>query len=41
MIRNQMTLYIAANADVIAYVNTAHGSTTYVEPGANANIFIN
>jgi hypothetical protein len=26
---------------VIAYVNTAHGSNTYVEPHANANAAIN
>jgi hypothetical protein len=40
IIRNQMTFYIAAKTDVIAYVNTAHGSTTYVEPNANANTSI-
>jgi hypothetical protein len=41
MIRNQMTFYTAALADVIAYVNTAQGSTTYVGPHANANTSIN
>ena len=41
MIRNQMTFYMAANQDVLAYVNTALGTTTYVEPHENANTAIN
>jgi hypothetical protein len=41
MIRHQMTFYTAANADVITYANTAHGSTTCVEPHANAHASIN
>jgi hypothetical protein len=36
-----MSFYIAANADVIAYANAALGSTTYVEPHANAHTSIN
>ena len=32
MIQNQMTFYIAAMTDVIAYIDTAHSSTTYHEP---------
>ena len=32
MIQNQMTSYIAAMSDVIAYIYTAHTSATYVEP---------
>ena len=30
MIENQMTFYIAAMTDVIAYIDTAHSFTTYV-----------
>ena len=41
MVRNQLTFYAAAMKDVVAYVNTAHTSTTYVEPHANANTSIN
>jgi hypothetical protein len=41
MIRNQMTFYTAANADVITYANTVLVSTTYVEPPANAHTSIN
>lgn len=41
MIQNQMTFYTAANQDVLAYVNTALGSTTYVEPHANASTGVN
>ena len=41
MIQNQMTLYIAAMTDVIAYIDTSHSSTTYVEPHSNANKSIN
>ena len=37
MIQNQMTFYIAAMTDVIAYIDTAHSSTTYVEPHSDAN----
>ena len=41
MIENQMTFYIAAMTDVIAYIDTAHGSTTYVEPHSNADKSMN
>jgi len=41
MIQNQMTFYIAAMTDVIAYIDTAHGSATYVEPHSNADKFMN
>ena len=41
MIQNQMTFYIAAMTDVIAYIDTAHSSTTYVEPPSTANTSIN
>ena len=41
MIHNQMTFYIAAMTDMIAYIDTAHSSTTYVEPHSNANKSIN
>jgi len=40
MIQHQMT-YIAAMTDVIAYIDTAHSSITYVEPHCNADISIN
>jgi len=32
MIQNQMTFYIAAMTDVMAYIDTAHTSATFVEP---------
>jgi len=32
MIQNQMTVYIAAMTDVMAYIDTARGSATYLEP---------
>jgi hypothetical protein len=41
MVRNQLTFYLAALNDVIAYVNTAQSSTTYVEPPATAHKSIN
>ena len=41
MIQNQMTFYIAAMTGVIAYIDTAHSSTTYVEPPSTANTSIN
>jgi len=41
MIQNQMTFYISAMTDVIACIDTAHSSTTYVEPHSNADKSIN
>jgi len=44
MIQNQMTFYIAAMTDVMAYIDTAHTSATYVEPPllpTNLSIIIN
>jgi hypothetical protein len=41
MVRNQLTFYMAALNDVIAYVNTAQSSTSFVEPPATANKSIN
>ena len=44
MIQSQMTFYIAAMTDVIAYIDTAHNSATYVEPPllpTNLSIIIN
>jgi len=32
MIQNQMTFYLAAMTDVMAYIDTAHTSATYLEP---------
>ena len=32
MIQNQMTFYIGAMTDVMAYIDTAHSSATYLEP---------
>jgi len=32
IIQYQMTFYMAAITDVVAYIDTAHSSTTYVEP---------
>ena len=37
MIQNQMTFYIAAMTDVIAYIDTAHDSVTFVAPSSTAN----
>ena len=36
-----MTFYIATMTDVIAYIETAHSSTAYVEPYSDANKSIN
>jgi len=41
MIQNQMTFYIAAMTGVIAYIDTAHSTTAYVEPHSDANKSIN
>jgi len=41
IIQNQMTFYIAAMTDVIAYIDTAHDSVTFVEPPSTANKSIN
>jgi hypothetical protein len=41
MIRNQLTFDMAALNDVIAYVNSAQSSTSFVEPPATANKWIN
>jgi len=41
MIQNQMTFYTAAMTDVIAYIDTAHDSVTFVEPPSTANKSIN
>jgi len=44
MVQNQMTFYIAAMTDVIAYIDTAHSSATYVKPPlllTNLSIIIN
>jgi len=41
MIQNQMTFYTAAMTDVIAYIDTAHDSVTFVEPPSTANKAIN
>jgi hypothetical protein len=41
MVRNQLTFYLAALDDVLAYVNSAQSSTTYVEPPATAHKSIN
>jgi len=41
MIQNQMTFCIAAMTDVIPYIDTAHGSATYVEPHSNVDKSIN
>ena len=37
MIQNQMTFYIAAMTDVIAYIDTAHDCVTFAEPPSGAN----
>ena len=41
MIQNQMTFYLNATSDVIAYIDTAHSSATYVEPSSTADKSIN
>jgi len=41
MIQNQMTFYIATMTDVIAYIDTAHDSVTFVELPSTANKSIN
>jgi len=44
MIQNQMTFYTAAMTDVMAYIDTAHSSATYVQPPllpTNPSIIIN
>ena len=41
MIQNLMILYLTAMTDVIAYIDTAHGSTTFVEPPSTADRSIN
>jgi hypothetical protein len=41
IIQNQMTYYIAAMTDVMTYIDTAHGSVTFLEPPSTANKSIN
>jgi len=41
MIQNQLTYYTAAMNDVIAYIDTAHDSVTFVEPPSTAHKAIN
>jgi len=41
MIQNQMTYYIAAMTDEMAYIDTAHDSVTFVEPPSTADKSIN
>jgi len=41
MIHNQMTFYTAAMTDVIAYIDTAYDSVTFVEPPSTTNKSIN
>jgi hypothetical protein len=41
MVRNQLTFYMAALNDVIAFVHSAQSSTSFVEPPATANKSIN
>jgi len=41
MIQNQLTFYTAAMNDVIAYIDTAHDSVTFVDPQSTANKSIN
>jgi len=36
-----MTFYTAAMTDVMAYIDTAHSSATYVEPASTADKSIN
>ena len=40
-IQNQLTLYTAAMTDVIAYIDTAQDSVTFIEPSSTANKSIN
>jgi len=41
MIQNQLTFYTAAMTDVIAHIDAAHDSVTFVEPSSKANKSIN
>jgi len=41
MIQNQLMFYTAAMTDVIAYIDAAHDSVTFVEPPSKANKSIN
>jgi hypothetical protein len=41
MVRNQLTFYMAALNDVIAYVNSAQSSNTFARPPATAHKSIN
>jgi len=41
MIQNQMTFYTAARTDVIAYIDTAHDSVTFVGPPSTGNKSVN
>jgi hypothetical protein len=41
VIQNQLTLYTVGVPDVLSYSIHALSSTTYVEPGLNANINVN
>jgi hypothetical protein len=41
MVTNQLTFYLAALNDVLAYINFAQSSTTYVETPATAHKSIN
>jgi hypothetical protein len=41
MVKKKLTFYMAVLNDVIAYVNSAQGSTSFVDPPATANKFIN
>jgi len=41
MIQNHLTFYTAAMTDVIACIDTAHDSVTFVEPSSTANKSIN
>jgi len=40
MIQNQMTIYIAAMTDVMAYIDTVHDSATFEKPPSTADKFI-
>ena len=41
MIQNQMTFYTASMTDVIAYIDEAHDSVTFVDPPIIAHKSIN
>ena len=41
MFQNQLTFYTAAMTDVIAYIDTAYDSVTFVEPPSTTNKSIN